>query len=192
MFYPNGKKYTKKNEYINYKNRGMNLESLINDANLYYLENNKAVIYKRPTPIGLVDVDYKKGEIKKAYFKEKSTFDYNGIYKGKYIDFEAKESKSKTSFPLSNIHKHQINHLRNILNHGAISFLIVSISDAYYLLKGEDLLFFIENNDRKSIPISFFEKHAKKINLKIRPILDYLEMVDEIYFKERGIKNGKN
>lgn len=190
MFYPNGKKYTK--NYINYKNRGMNLESLINDANDYYLEMNKAVIYKKPTPIGLVDVDYKKGEIKKAFFKEKSTFDYNGIYKGKYIDFEAKESKSKTSFPLSNIHEHQIKHLRRILDHGAISFLIVNINDAYYLLKGEDLLFFIETNERKSIPISFFEKNAKKINLKIRPILDYLDAVDEVYFKERGIENGKS
>ena len=96
----------------------MNLESLINDANDYYLEMNKAVIYKKPTPIGLVDVDYKKGEIKKAFFKEKSTFDYNGIYKGKYIDFEAKESKSKTSFPLSNIHEHQIKHCNDRKNVG--------------------------------------------------------------------------
>ena len=183
MFYPNGQKYTKANTYINYKNRGMNLESLINDANLYYLEENKAVIYKKPTPIGLVDVDYKKGEIKKAFFKEKSTFDYNGVYKGRYIDFEAKESKSKTSFPLSNSHKHQITHLITILNHGAIAFLIVNINDAYYLLKGEDLLLFIDNNERKSIPIKFFEENAEKIQLKLKPVLDYLELVDKIYFK---------
>ena len=43
----------------------MNLESLINDANNYYVDEDIAVIYKKPTPIGLVDVDYKSGIIKK-------------------------------------------------------------------------------------------------------------------------------
>lgn len=192
MFYPNGQKYVKQKNYVNYKNRGMSLESLINDANVYYLENDIAVINKRPTPIGLVDVDYKKGEIKKAFFKEKSTFDYNGVYKGKYIDFEAKESISKTSFPLANIHEHQIKHLRNILRHGAIAFLIVSINDAYYLLEGETLLNFIDEGKRKSIPISFFDEKAHIIKLKLNPIIDYLSIVDDVYFKGDVLDGKKN
>ena len=53
----------------------MSLEGLINQANEYYLDEDKAVIYKKPTPIGLEKVDYKKGEIKKAHFQAKSTFD---------------------------------------------------------------------------------------------------------------------
>jgi len=86
---------------INYKNRGMDLENIINEACKYYLDNDIAVIYKKPTPIGVIDVDYKNGAvINKAYFKEPSTLDYNGIYKGKYIEFDAKESKSETSFPI--------------------------------------------------------------------------------------------
>ena len=190
MFYPNGQKYVKQKNFVNYKNRGMSLESLINDANLYYLENDIAIINKRPTPIGLVDVDYKKGEIKKAFFREKSTFDYNGVYKGKYIDFEAKESQSKTSFPLANIHDHQIKHLRNILRHGAIAFLIINISNTYYLLEGETLLNFIDKEERKSIPIAFLKKEAHEIKLKLNPIIDYLSIVDEIYFKG-DVKNGK-
>ena len=81
MKYPNNIKKEYKKE-INYKNRGMDLEALINDACLYYLEHDLAVIYKKPTPIGVVDVDYKNGAvIHKAYFKEPSTLDYNGIYK---------------------------------------------------------------------------------------------------------------
>jgi recombination protein U len=183
VFYPTGQKEVYKKTYINYGNRGMSLESLINSANEYYLEKDKAVIYKKPTPIGIVDVDYKKNEIKKAYFKDKSTFDYNGIYKGKYIDFEAKESRIKTSFPLSNIHPHQIEHLKHILHHGGIAFLIVYIDDVYYLLKGEDLLEFLDNNTRKSIPIEFFKEKCFKIEEKLRPTLDYLSVVDEIYFK---------
>ena len=183
MFYPNGTKTTYQKSVINYKNRGMSLEGLINQANEYYLDEDKAVIYKKPTPIGLEKVDYKKGEIKKAHFQAKSTFDYNGIYKGKYLDFEAKESHVKTSFPLANIHPHQIKHLITVLRHGAIAFFIVNINDEYYLLKGEDFLDFINNNDRKSIPYEYFLNNCYKIEETLRPTLDYLKVVDEVYFK---------
>lgn len=161
----------------------MDLESLINAANEYYLEQDLAAIYKKPTPIGILNVDYKRNRITDAYFKDKSTFDYNGIYKGKYVDFEAKESHVKTSFPLNNIHPHQIAHLRRILKFGAISFLIVNINDEYYLLKGEDLLEFIDTNTRKSIPYAFFKEKCYRIEEKLRPTLDYLKVVDEVYFK---------
>lgn len=161
----------------------MDLEGLINNANEYYLDEDRAVIYKKPTPIGILHVDYKINRIKDAYFKDKSTFDYNGIYRGKYIDFEAKESCSKTSFPLANIHDHQILYLRRILNHGAIAFLIVCMRGEYYLLKGEDLIDFIDNNERKSIPYDYFQNNCYRIEEKLRPTLDYLNVVDQVYFK---------
>ena len=44
--------YTKqKNNYINYANRGMQLENDINETNLYYKNFDIALIYKKPTPI---------------------------------------------------------------------------------------------------------------------------------------------
>lgn len=168
---------------VDYRNRGMDLEGLINQANEYYLSEDRAVIYKKPTPIGILHVDYKQNRIKDAYFKDKSTFDYNGIYRSRYIDFEAKESHSKTSFPLANIHPHQIEHLRRILRHGAISFLIVCIRDEFYLLKGEDLLEFIDTSTRKSIPYEFFKEKCYRIEEKLRPTIDYLRIVDQVYFK---------
>ena len=183
MFYPDGKKNTYKKNVIDYKNRGMNLESLINNANEYYLENDIAVIYKKPTPIGLVDVDYKKGEIKRAYFSSKSTLDYNGVYRGKYLDFDAKESHIKTSFPLSNISLHQIEHIKKVIKQDGIAFLIVAFSNTYYLLKGDNLLEFIENNNRKSIPLEYFKNNCYVIEEKLRPRLDYLRVIDKIYFK---------
>ena len=52
MQYPN--KIKKKTEkVINYSNRGMNLENLINESNEYYVEKDIALIYKKPTPIGI-------------------------------------------------------------------------------------------------------------------------------------------
>ena len=146
-----------------YANRGMALEYDINLANEYYKINNKAYIYKKPTPIKLVNVDYKIGKIKEAYFDTPSTTDYNGIYKGKYIDFEAKETVSKTSFSLANIHNHQIKHLIDVKNHGAIAFLIVRFTslNETYLLKAEDLENFINNSERKSIPLIFFKEYGR-------------------------------
>lgn len=167
---------------INYKNRGMDLESMINDACKYYLEHDMAVIYKKPTPIGVVEVDYQNGAaIKKAYFKEPSTLDYNGLYQGKYVEFDAKECQNKTSFPLKNIHEHQIKHIKNVLNHGGIVFLIISMNENYFLFKGEDLIDFITNEDRKSIPYSVILEKGYILNYNYMIGIDYLKGIIKAY-----------
>ncbi len=179
-----------RNNYNNiniYANRGMTLEADLKASNDYYLVNDKAVIYKKPTPITISKVNYPsrvEAVIKEGYFKTPSTTDYNGIYKGKYIDFEAKETKLKTSFPLSNIHAHQINHLKQIYKHGGIGFLIVrfTVINKTFLLPVEVLTDFLDKNTRKSIPLSYFEKYGYIIKDKYNPRVDYLEVLDKIYF----------
>lgn len=172
---------------ISYKNRGMFLEKLINDTNTYYLSKDKALIFKKPTPIKVLKVSYPNNKtfIDKAVFENISTLDYNGIYKGKYIEFDAKECKNTTSFPLANIKKHQLLHMKNAIKHGGIIFLIIYINNEFYLLKGETLLYFIEENDRKSIPISFIKEYAYKINEGYIPSIDYLKIIDYIYLEEK-------
>lgn len=183
MHYPNGIK----KDYVNfysYSNRGMDLEDDINLTNNYYLENDIAVIYKKPTPITINKVNYssrKDAVITEAHFKTPSTTDYNGIYRGKYIDFEAKETKNATSFPLNNIHLHQITHLKRINEHGGIGFIIVKFSklNKIYLLFVKDLLNFMDNEKRKSIPIEYFQKKGYLINEGFNPRLDYLKVIKE-------------
>lgn len=184
MLYPN-KIQKCQNKTINYSNRGMFLESLINESNQYYLEKDIALIFKKPTPIGISEAIYtERGRIiKNGYFKAPSTLDYNGIYKGKYIEFEAKETKSRTSFPLANFHEHQLKYLKRVLQHGGICFVIIAINSSNYLLKGEDLVLFIENNDRKSIPLAYLKDKAFAIPEKYNPPLDYLKIVDQVYFE---------
>ena len=180
--YPNGIK----KDFINiktYGNRGMNLEEDLNDSNKFYLNSKIASIYKKPTPITINKVDYKSRKnavIKEAHFIVPSTTDYNGIYKGKYIDFEAKETKSLTSFPLSNIHSHQIEHLKRIFNMGGIGFIIVRFTrlNKTYLLFIEDLLKFINDNFRASIPLSYFNDKGIIIKEGLNPRLDYLKIID--------------
>jgi len=180
LLYP-GKAKTEFKKQINYKNRGLDLEYLINITNEYYLNNNIAVIYKKPTPITVHKVEYKYNKVTEGYYKTPSTLDYNGIYKGKYIDFDAKETKNKTSFPLANIHPHQIKHIERIIAHGGISFIILKMNENYYYLKGEDLINFIKNNTRKSIPFEYIENNCEKIKEQFNPALDYLKIIDKIY-----------
>ena len=184
MNYPNGIQKNSTNNIINYGNRGMVLED-----DLYYRECDIAIIYKKPTPITIHKVNYKSRDnafIEKASFKIPSTTDYNGIYKGKYIDFEAKETRSKTSFPLVNIHEHQLKHLDSIVRHGGIGFIIVRFVtlNKTFLLMWQDIKDFIEGDPRKSIPLSYFEKKGKLIEIGLRPRLDYLKYIEVMYEKD--------
>ena len=183
MNYPNKKEHKNKT-YIEYGKRGMTLESDINNSNKYYLDNDIAIIYKKPTPIKVVKVDYNKRintKITEAYYEIPSTTDYNGIYKGKYIDFEAKETKSKTSFPINNIHKHQIVHLEKVNKHGGISFLIIRFTslNKTFLIFTKDFIDYFNNNIKKSIPISYIEEKGFLIKDGYNPIIDYLDIIDK-------------
>lgn len=185
------KKRTIQQKIVNKANLGMDLEAMINESNEYYLGNDIAVIHKKPTPIQIVKVDYpmrSKAVITEAYYKTPSTTDYNGIYKGKYIDFEAKENHNKTSFPLANIHPHQMEHLKNIIKHGGIGFLIVAWNtyNEYYLLPFEVAYEYWEgakDGERKSIPYQTFKEKAFPIKEGYIPRLNYLKTVDEVFFK---------
>ena len=183
MNYPNNIK--KDNYKINYGNRGMCLENDINDTNEYYLQQDIAVIHKKPTPITIVSVDYKSRKdavIKEAYFKTPSTTDYNGIYKGKYIDFEAKETKT-LSFPFTNISLHQINHLDKVIHHGGIAFLIIAFTkvNEVYLLDASFMVEAYRKNDRKSLRYETIKEKGHLIRQGFLPRLHYLEIIDQYY-----------
>lgn len=189
MNYPNGRKaksIPKTTQNINYANRGMSLEADLNITNEYYKDENIAFIYKKPTPIKITKVSYpsrSEAIIKEAFFEKPSTTDYNGLYKGKYIDFEAKETNLSTSFPLNNIHPHQIEHIKKMVIHGGICFLIIRFvkRNETYLLTGEDFIAFITTNNRKSIPLTYFQEKAYLIKDTYLPRVDYLKIIDTIY-----------
>lgn len=196
--YPNGtahvsekkKKDEKKDSHIVYNagNRGMAFEADINSSNQFYAENHIALISKRPTPINIVKVDYSHGaKITDAYFESKSTTDYNGVYKGKYLDFEAKSCHAKTSFPLHNITEHQIQHLEGVLEHGGIAFFLFDfvLLDEVYLLDASFVIEQYRKGTRKSIPYTFIQEHGAKVKQGFLPRLRYLETVDEVYFHEK-------
>jgi len=168
----------------------MTLEEDINATNEYYLAHDVAIIHKKPIPIKVVNVNYPNRQsavIDKAFYVVPSTTDYNGIYKGHHIDFEAKETSNKTSFPLQNIHVHQIKHLINIHEHGGIAFLLVRFTmyNELYLLEALKLKEFYERSfeGRKSIKYDEFKEFGHLIPLGYNPRVDYIKTVDALIKK---------
>lgn len=170
---------------VDYSNRGMDFEHAVNMSNQYYLEQDLALIYKRPTPIHIVKVDYSNMKIKDAYFEKQSTTDYNGIYKGKYIDFECKETKSKSSLPINNISPHQVEHLKRVIKHQGIAFFMIYFSTLkeVYLLDASFIINFLNTNERKSIPYNFIKENGHLVLESFKPRLNYLDVLDKVYFK---------
>lgn len=193
---PNGKSYVNSAESSkkkqapkkdpSYAKRGMTLEDDINASNETYLAFGKAVIHKKPTPVQIVQVDYPKRSaavIKEAYFRQASTTDYNGVYRGYYLDFEAKETKNKQSFPLKNFHQHQITHMQQCLKQQAICFVLLrfSLSNRIFLLEAKELIQFWELKDhegRKSISLESLEKCGHELYYSLAPRIPYLDVVD--------------
>ncbi|MGX1435894.1 recombination protein U [Mammaliicoccus sciuri] len=197
--YPNGKKDTKntskvsiqndpKYSRIQYGKRGMRLEEEIDKSNEYFRLENIAVIHKKPTPIQIVDVDYPKRQkavIKEAYFRKPSTTDYNGVYNGYYIDFEAKETKNKTSFPLNNIHDHQVSHMEQVLNQKGICFLLIKFSyhDSVFLLPFRKFMVYwdrYKSGGKKSITLKEIENDGYLIPIQFKPRINYITIVDQL------------
>ena len=189
--YPNGTQKKWSAAASSAGRRGMNLENDINQTNRWYLDSDTAVIHKKPTPVQIVKVDYPQrsaARITEAYFKIPSTTDYNGIYRGRYIDFEAKECSLKTSFPLKSIHLHQVKHLEACMRHGAISFLIIRFTqlEETFLIPADRIAAFWNSHERSSIPYGWFAENGIPIAGNYLKPVDYLKVVDRIWFDKEG------
>jgi len=171
---------------VDFGRRGMSFEAQIVKANEYYLASNRAVIHKKPTPVQIVKVDYPKraaATITEAYFKTPSTTDFNGVYKGVYIDFEAKETTNKRTFPLANVHAHQVQHIMAVTQQKGLAFLLVKFStlDEIYLLTSDTLQQFwkeYKKGIRKSIKREEFIAYGIRVPNNTYPSVDYLKIVD--------------
>jgi len=170
---------------INFANRGMSFEKMINESNSYYLSRGLAVIHKKPTPIQIVKVDYphrSRAKIVEAYFRQASTTDYSGVYKGHYIDFEAKETRQKKSMPMKNFHSHQIEHMEAVLEQKGICFVLLHFSSLRetYLLPASYLIEFYKiDKGGKSMPLTYIREHGYPIEMQQLPSIPYLEIIEQ-------------
>ena len=129
--------------------RGPTLEELVNRTNEQYREKGLALIQKDPTPITPIKIDKEHRHITLAYFEQKSTVDYIGAVQGIPVCFDAKECKTDT-FPLANVHQHQIQFMADFERQKGIAFLLLYVSarDFFYYLRFSELCRYVDRADR--------------------------------------------
>lgn len=142
--------------------RGSTLEELINFSIEKYRDVGLALIQKIPTPIKPINIDKDSRHITLAYFDQKSTVDYIGVVQGIPICFDAKECTTDT-FPLANIHQHQMTFMKDFEEQGGIAFLILLFShkNEFYYLPYREAAFFwerAEKGGRKSFTYDELDK----------------------------------
>ena len=134
--------------------RGSTLEDLVNRTNDQYREKGLALIQKIPTPITPVRMDKENRHITLAYFDQRSTVDYIGAVQGIPVCFDAKECSAQT-FPLANIHPHQVKFMEDFEKQNGVAFFLIFFSqlNLFYYLPFQELLVYwrrMEEGGRKS------------------------------------------
>lgn len=155
------------------KNRGMFLEYILNTTINFYNKHNLAWFEKKLTPVV-------SGRNSEKTIWIRSTTDYYGVYNGRYISIEAKSFETDR-FSLSNIKKHQSDHLKKIIDHGGIGIYIFysDLNSRFYFVDAQE----IHKLKTKSIKLEYFDEHFYTLTIEIPGIIDFLPLieVDEIF-----------
>lgn len=162
--------------------RGSTLEEMINSTNDKYREQGLALIQKIPTPITPVEIDQKTRHITKAFFEKQSTVDYIGTVQGIPVCFDAKEC-SKDTYPLMNIHEHQVEFMKDFEKQGGIAFIVLFFThkNEIFYVPFKDVLTFYErgeNGGRKSFTYDEIDK-SFLINQSKGVMVHYLEQLQK-------------
>lgn len=154
----------KRKKPTNHANRGLYLEEWIEQANRVYSNKNKAEIHKIPVP---------------WRFEKKSTVDFGGTAQNYSVWFDAKATKNKASFPLSNVKQHQIDYLEKTARQGGLAFLLIhSTSEKKtWVLWIDQLLEFMKDNERKSVPFDWLDENCETVKGGKGVMLDYLNVI---------------
>ncbi len=154
--------------------RGSTLEDLINMSIERYKALGLGLIQKIPTPIKPIKMDKDSRQITLAYFDQKSTVDYIGVVQGIPVCFDAKECNTD-SFPLQNVHKHQMEFMQGFEKQQGISFFIIlytHLNEMYYIPFRDMKKFYdiSEQGGRKSIKFEDIDKTYKIVSFNGVPV----------------------
>ncbi|PED06928.1 Holliday junction resolvase RecU [Bacillus pseudomycoides] len=164
-------------------NRGMHFEKLINLSNEMYQREGVALINKRPTPVKVIKS--RGSQVTNGFYESKSTVDYDGVYKGRAVAFEAKSTQSLTRFDLSNIAQHQLDYLEKAEKMGAVCFFLIEFSKdkTVFLVPATVIQSYVrmshQPNGKKSIPRADFDIYGYLVDQTERAPVDYLRYIDE-------------
>lgn len=160
---------TNKDSPVSYGGRGALLEEMVNLTNISYRNRHIAMVQKIPTPITATQMSG--SAITHGFFTEKSTVDYIGVCGGTALCFDAKECRH-TTFPLKNIHDHQVAFMRDFEANGGTAFLIL-----YFLT--EDRLYWM--------PLSELEEYLERSDGGGRKSFRMDELMEEHFFQSSDV-----
>lgn len=161
---------------MSFANRGKALQILVDHTNTTYKHKGWAVVDEVPIP---VTITRDNGRYITGFKKSKSTVDYIGISHGRGIAFDAKSTQKKTSFPLDNVHEHQVEYLKKFKDQGGVAFFLIEfekLKEFYFV----PISFFLDYweaakvGGRKSIPYKDFQLNCNLIKTERGVVLDYL------------------
>ncbi|WP_342269166.1 Holliday junction resolvase RecU [Spiroplasma endosymbiont of Aspidapion aeneum] len=141
-------------------NRGMFLESVINNSIENNKDNNNYLLAKTSVTNKIISIDT--DNFVKAKLLKNDFCDYIGVYKGTYLEIEAKETELEY-FNLSNIKKHQFKKLTNVSKHNGVALIFIYFheNENIYVV---DIKQFIELNIRK-IPLEWFNENCYSVKI---------------------------
>lgn len=162
--------------------RGQAFENTLDYTNQIYKRQSRCLIHKRPTPVKVLKSNGKR--VLSGFYEAKSTVDYDGIYKGRAIVYEAKSTAEKR-FDLKLVQNHQIEYLQAAEDQGAVSFLIVEMraTRSVLILTNAMIQKYIKDakkGGRKSIPLGDLEVYGYPVKSQNGVPLDYLSVVDQL------------
>ena len=136
------------------------------------------MVQKIPTPI--TPISMQGSMITKAFFSEKSTVDYIGAVQGIPVCFDAKEC-ARSTFPLQNVHPHQVSFMERMEEQGGIAFLLILFTDTEecYYMRFQELKRFwdrAEDGGRKSVRREELDPRYYIEDIRF-PFIPYLEML---------------
>ena len=160
----------------NSNKEGKEFEDMLTRQFNKYRREGKMYCIKVPTEIVILR---KGAKIVSAFPRAKSeALDYLGILStGECITFEAKSSNNKTSFPLSQIKEYQFELHKEIRNYTKKVFYIIRMKalGKFYLVTSDEIDEFMENSERKSIPVSMLGDSIG-VEMQDLDILKYLKL----------------
>ncbi len=174
--------------------RGSGFEELINMTNQVYGEKSLALVQKIPTPITPIEIDKATRHITLAYFEKDSTVDYIGVAQSVPICFDAKECHTDT-FPMQNIHAHQLRFMEDFEKQGGVSFLLVHFTarNVFYYLPFRVLKEYVERIERDGHAKNFkYEELDPKyfVTRSGAALVHYLEALNTDLMERRDNATG--
>lgn len=152
------------------KNKGMYLESVINNTIKHYEKNKIALFRKLDIPVKIIEIN---NNLLTGKIYKKSDVDYYGVFQGKFISIEAKQTDEST-FYINKIPSHQISFLTDIESiYKGLSLLIIYFSK-YNEFYGFPW-YLIKNNIKININDKWIKEY--KLDLFFPGRIDFLKIL---------------